>query len=217
MKGLFFIAIPIIAGICLGFFLLDSSSNSEQKAVLFTKEKLLENSAPIIGNKNAKITILEFGDYQCTFCYKFNHETLNKIKKTYVETGKISFTYKDFPLNGYDSILAAQASFCAEDQGKYWEYHDILFENWAGERTGWITIEALHSFAKQIKLEPEQFNECLNNNKHRQKVIDNENFAKDVGINATPSFLVFTDERLIRIIGAQQIETFDDAIQQLNR
>ena len=84
MKGLFFIAIPIIVGICLGFFLLDNSSTSEQKATLFTKEKLLENSAPIIGNKNAKITILEFGDYQCTFCHKFHQQTLNDIKKSYI-------------------------------------------------------------------------------------------------------------------------------------
>ena len=215
MKGLFFIAIPIIVGICLGFFLLDNSSTSEQKATLFTKEKLLENSAPIIGNKNAKITILEFGDYQCTFCHKFHQQTLNDIKKSYINTGIVNFTYKDLPVNGAASILAAEAAFCAEDQNKYWEYHNMLFDNWAGERTGWVTDKSLLNFAKESNLDINQFTECMKNHKYYQKVNENQEFAKSVGINATPSFLIFSDDKLVRIIGAQQIEKFDDAIQQL--
>ena len=216
MKGLFFIAIPIIVGICLGFFLLDNSSTSEQKATLFTKEKLLENSAPIIGNKNAKITILEFGDYQCTFCHKFHQQTLNDIKKSYINTGIVNFTYKDLPVNGTASVLAAEAAFCADDQGKYWEYHNMLFDNWAGERTGWVTDKSLLNFAKESNLDINQFTECMKNHKYYQKVNENQEFAKSVGINATPSFLIFSDDKLVRIIGAQPLEKFDDAIQQIN-
>ena len=215
MKGLFFIAIPIIVGICLGFFLLDNSSTSEQKATLFTKEKLLENSAPIIGNKNAKITILEFGDYQCTFCHKFHQQTLNDIKKSYISTGVVNFTYKDLPVNGTASVLAAEAAFCADDQGKYWEYHNMLFDNWAGERTGWVTDKSLLNFAKESNLDINQFTECMKNHKYYQKVNENQEFAKSVGINATPSFLIFSDDKLVRIIGALPLERFDDAIQQL--
>jgi len=215
LKGLFFIAIPIIVGICLGFFLLDNSSTSEQKATLFTKEKLLENSAPIIGNKNAKITILEFGDYQCTFCHKFHQQTLNDIKKSYISTGVVNFTYKDLPVNGTASVLAAEAAFCADDQGKYWEYHNMLFDNWAGERTGWVTDKSLLNFAKESNLDINQFTECMKNHKYYQKVNENQEFAKSVGINATPSFLIFSDDKLVRIIGAQPLERFDDAIQQL--
>ena len=215
MKGLFFSAIPIIVGICLGFFLLDNSSTSEQKATLFTKEKLLENSAPIIGNKNAKITILEFGDYQCTFCHKFHQQTLNDIKKSYISTGVVNFTYKDLPVNGTASVLAAEAAFCADDQGKYWEYHNMLFDNWAGERTGWVTDKSLLNFAKESNLDINQFMECMKNHKYYQKVNENQEFAKSVGINATPSFLIFSDDKLVRIIGAQPLERFDDAIQQL--
>ena len=215
MKGLFIIAIPIIVGICLGFFLLDNSSTSEQKATLFTKEKLLENSAPIIGNKNAKITILEFGDYQCTFCHKFHQQTLNDIKKSYISTGVVNFTYKDLPVNGTASVLAAEAAFCADDQGKYWEYHNMLFDNWAGERTGWVTDKSLLNFAKESNLDINQFTECMKNHKYYQKVNENQEFAKSVGINATPSFLIFSDDKLVRIIGALPLERFDDAIQQL--
>ena len=208
--------IPVIIGLFIGFIVISNGDNSDQKSNLFSKEKLLENTPPIIGDVDAKITILEFGDYQCTFCYKFHQQTLEKIKESYIDTGKVNYTYKDFPLNGLDSILAAEASFCAEDQGKYWEYHDTIFNNWAGEKTGWITSNSLLDFAEQNKLNVNEFTECVNNHKYTQKVIENQKFAENIGINATPSFLIFNDEKLVRVIGAQPIEKFVDAIQQIN-
>ena len=215
MKGAYFIAIPIIFGLVIGFFLIDDDSNIDQESAIFTKDKLLKNSPPIIGEKNAKITILEFGDYQCTFCHKFHQQTLDDIKKSYIDTGVVNFTYKDLPVNGAASVLAAEAAFCAEEQNKYWEYHNMLFDNWAGERTGWVTDKSLLNFAKESNLDINQFMECMKNHKYYQKVNENQEFAKSVGINATPSFLIFSDDKLVRIIGAQQIEKFDDAIQQL--
>ena len=212
MKNVYFLAIPVI----IGFIVISNEDNSDQKSNLLNKEKLLENTPPIIGDVDAKITILEFGDYQCTFCYKFHQQTLEKIKESYIDTGKVNYTYKDFPLNGLDSILAAEASFCANEQGKYWEYHDTIFNNWAGERTGWITSNSLLDFAEQNKLNVNEFTECVNNHKYTQKVIENQKFAENIGINATPSFLIFNDEKLVRVIGAQPIEKFVDAIQQIN-
>ena len=216
MKNVYFLAIPVIIGLIIGFIFISNEDNSDQKSNLLNKEKLLENTPPIIGDVDAKITILEFGDYQCTFCYKFHQQTLEKIKESYIDTGKVNYTYKDFPLNGLDSILAAEASFCANEQGKYWEYHDTIFNNWAGERTGWITSNSLLDFAEQNKLNVNEFTECVNNHKYTQKVIDNQKFAENIGINATPSFLIFNDEKLVRVIGAQPIEKFVDAIQQIN-
>ena len=122
---MYFIAIPVILGLTIGFFLLTNDNNIDQEPAIFTKDKLLENSPPIIGDKTAKITILEFGDYQCTFCHKFHQQTFGEIKKSYIDTGKVNFTYKDLPVNGMASVLAAEASFCAEDQNKYWEYHNL--------------------------------------------------------------------------------------------
>ena len=216
MKNVYFLAIPIVIGLIIGLIVISNGDNSDQKSNLFSKEKLLENTPPIIGDVDAKITILEFGDYQCTFCYKFHQQTLEKIKESYIDTGKVNYTYKDFPLNGLDSILAAEASFCANEQGKYWEYHDTIFNNWAGERTGWITSNSLLDFAEQNKLNVNEFTECVNNHKYTQKVIENQKFAENIGINATPSFLIFNDEKLVRVIGAQPIEKFVDAIQQIN-
>ncbi len=117
MKNTYFFVIPIVIGLLIGFLIINNDDNSDQESTHFTKEKLLENSPPIIGDKNAKITILEFGDYQCTFCYKFHQETLNDIKINFIDSGKVNYVYRDFPLNGYDSVLASEATYCANEQG----------------------------------------------------------------------------------------------------
>ena len=88
MKNVYFLAIPVIIGLIIGFIFISNEDNSDQKSNLLSKEKLLENTPPIIGDVDAKITILEFGDYQCTFCYKFHQQTLEKIKESYIDTGK---------------------------------------------------------------------------------------------------------------------------------
>ncbi len=153
----YLLAIPIAIGILAGGF-LSFYPESEKNPTKLTSSKLQEGGSPILGDENAPITILEWGDYQCTFCYKFHQDTLNVINDDFIKTGKVKLVFKDFPLNGPDSILAAEASYCAEDQGKYWEYHDELYKNWGGERTGWITRESLQFFASTVGLELELFN-----------------------------------------------------------
>ena len=150
--GKYYLLIPIVIGMIAGLIVVMSTVDNTSSNEL-TIEKLSENGSPIMGDPNAPITILEWGDYQCTFCYKFHQNTLNVINEEFIETGKVKVIFKDFPLNGPDSKLAAEASYCAHDQDKYWEYHDQLYENWAGERTGWITREALSEFAKSINLD----------------------------------------------------------------
>ena len=136
MSKLFLLVIPVIIGIASGLFLALYMEPEDNTKTTLTESKLIQNGSPILGNPDAPITILEWGDYQCTYCYKFHQETLDKIKMQYIETGKVKLVFKDFPLNGPDSILAAEAAFCANDQNKYWKFHDELYKNWAGERTG---------------------------------------------------------------------------------
>ena len=208
--------IPVIVGISLGLYIVtDPMLNSVNQESKLTITQLMEDGSPIIGNPNAEISIVEFGDYQCTFCYKFHQNTLNTIQSDYIDSGKINYVYRDFPLNGSDSILAAEAAYCANDQENYWQYHNLLFENWAGENTGWITMNSLTQFAVDLKLDISEFKNCLTSHKYYQKVIDNENYAKKININATPSFLIFNNEEVIRIIGAQQLDKFRTAIEQL--
>lgn len=199
--------IPIVIGIIAGLFMV-SYPEQNTDSNLLTSAKLIENGSPVLGDSNAPITILEWGDYQCTFCYKFHQNTLDSINEDFIKTGKVKLIFKDFPLNGPDSLLAAEASYCAQDQEKYWEYHDELYKNWGGERTGWVTRESLNEFANTIDLDLEKFNSCLDEHKYQSKVIALHEFGKEVGIDATPSFLVFNGEKIIKIRGNQPLEVF---------
>ena len=211
---IYFLAIPIIIGIVMGIGLTLNPESTPNDSSILNKENLMQGSV-ILGNPDAKITIVEFGDYQCTFCYKFHDETMKKIDQAYIKTENVNFVYRDFPLNGPQSILASEASYCAQKQNKFWEYHDTLYNNWRGENTGWITKNVLIGFANDIKLDLDSFSQCLENSEFKQKVLDNEQFAREIGIDATPSFLIFNYSELYRIIGAQPFEKFEQALQEL--
>ena len=211
---IYFLAIPIIIGIVIGIGLTLNLESTPNDSSILNKENLMQGST-ILGNPDAKITIVEFGDYQCTFCYKFHDETMKKIDQAYIKAENVNFVYRDFPLNGPQSILASEASYCAQKQNKFWEYHDTLYNNWGGENTGWITKNVLLGFANDIKLDLDSFSQCLENSEFKQKVLDNEQFAREIGIDATPSFLIFNDSELYRIIGAQPFEKFEQALQEL--
>jgi len=217
MNNRYFLAIPIIVGLMVGGYLSFSISGLEpgQTQTLLTIQKLTENGSPILGDPSATITILEWGDYQCTFCYRFHESSLKTIIGDYIDTGKVKLVFKDFPLNGPDSILAAEASYCAEDQEKYWEYHDELYTNWGGEQTGWITRDSLNQFASTIELDLKQFNTCLDEHLHKQRVMKLYQFGREVGIDATPSFLIFNNENVIKITGNQPIDVFIRTIEGL--
>ena len=213
MTRLYLLAIPVAIGIITGAFMA-LYPETEKNSKLLTTSKLIENGSPILGDSNSQITILEWGDYQCTFCYKFHQDTLDIIKNDFVKNGKVKIIFKDFPLNGPDSLLAAEATYCAEDQGKYWQYHDELYHNWGGERTGWITRESLDRFATTVNLDLGEFNNCLDEHKYKDHVNSLYEFGRNIGIDATPSFLVFNDQKIIKIRGNQPLEvflkTFDD-------
>ena len=207
MTKLYLLAIPVIFGIIVGG-VLAMYPETEKNSKIFTASKLIENGSPILGNPDAPITILEWGDYQCTFCYKFHQNTLDIIKDDFIDSGKVNLVFKDFPLNGPDSLLAAEAAYCAEDQGEYWKYHDELYKNWGGEKTGWVTRESLDRFANSVNLDLIEFNECLNDHKYQDRVQALHEFGKELGIDATPSFLIFNDQKIIKIRGNQPLEVF---------
>ena len=211
---IYFLIIPAIIGILFASLLAFNTSEIPTNVSILNKENLLKGTT-ILGDPNAEITIIEFGDYQCTFCYKFHKETMNKIYEKYVIGGNVNFGFKDFPLNGEPSIMASEASYCAQEQGEFWQYHNTLYNNWGGENTGWITEDSLLMFAKDSNLKLEEFDSCMKNSKFRQKVLDNEQFAKEININATPSFLIFSGNEVYRIIGAQPFEKFEQVFREL--
>ena len=207
MSKLIFLAIPIVIGIVTGMFLASLYSETDSDNSL-TAAMLINNASPILGDRDAPITIVEWGDYQCTFCYKFHQSTLNTIKEDFIDTGKVKLVFRDYPLNGPDSLLAAEATHCANNQDKYWQYHDELYKNWGGERTGWITIESLNRFAETVNLNIDEFNACLGDHTYQDMVIAQYEHGQEIGIDATPSFLVFDEQKTIKIRGNQPLETF---------
>lgn len=181
----------------------------EPKVSAEAMEVFTGNGSPYLGDSNAPITLVEFGDYQCFYCNKFFHETEPNIVADYVNTGKIKIIFKDFTIIGPNSISAAHAAHCADDQGKFWEYHDELYNNWAGENNGWAAPENLIKFAQNVDLNEEEFNQCMNSGKYQQMVSASSTDARNLGITGTPAFFVIgPDNQITRIPGAQPYEVF---------
>ena len=172
---------------------------------------LTSNTSPILGSKDAPITMIEFGDYQCFYCNKFYHEIEPEIVKNYIDTGKVRMVFKDFTIIGQDSVNAAHASHCAQEQGKFWEYHDALYNNWAGENTGWASNTNLLKFANQVGLDEKSFNECMTQSKYISTVQGSLSNAKDLGLTGTPDFfIILPDHTVTKVVGAQPFEVFDN-------
>jgi len=174
-------------------------------------ETFLANGSPILGNPNAPVTLVEFGDYQCKFCNVFFHSTEDNILKNYVDTGKVRMIFKDYNIIGPDSISASHGAHCANDQGLFWEYHDILYSNWTGENNGWASSENLVKFAQEIGLDMDKWSECITNGSHSQTILASNEDAKTLGITGTPAFFVIgPDGKFTRISGAQPFEVFEN-------
>ncbi|MDC8451284.1 MAG: thioredoxin domain-containing protein [Candidatus Nitrosotalea sp.] len=209
MKRYYFAVIPIAITIIAVYYM---ATPHETKSTELTPQMIMQNGSPILGDPNAKVTIVEFGDYQCTYCHLFHENTKDALLQQYVNTGKANFVFRDFPLNGPDSVLAAEAAYCAGDQDKYWQYHDELYKNWAGEKTGWVNQKSLDKFATTVGLDLNTFDKCVSDNKYEQKVLDNQKFGENIGIDGTPSFVIFSGKDITKIVGAQPITQFQQVI-----
>ena len=166
--------------------------------------------SPILGNPNAPITIVEFGDYQCHQCYNWFHNTKPMIMRDYIETGKANLVFVDFAFLGKDSPKAAQATYCADDQNMYWEYHNSLYTSQESKiDNGWANPERLKAFAFNLNLDMELFNECIDSEKYSKRVQYNSQQARDNGVRGTPGFfIVGPDYDQQQIGGAQPFSVF---------
>ena len=163
----------------------------------------------ILGDPSAPITIVEFGDYQCHQCYNWFHNTKPAITRDYIETGKANLVFVDLAFLGNDSPKAAQASYCAEDQGMYWDYHDILYNSQEPKIDGgWANSERLKAFAFSLGLDMELFESCLDSGKYSKRVQYNIQQARDHGVRGTPGFFIVGPDGQQQISGAQPFSVF---------
>lgn len=190
--------------------ILEQAESIKQEPQKIHASVLIENGSPYLGDPAAPITLVEFGDYQCFFCNKFFHTTEQDILSNYVENGKVKIIFKDFTIIGPDSVTAAHAAHCADDQGKFWKYHDILYNNWTGENNGWASSENLHRFAQNVGLDINEFSECMKSEIHKPLIAASVKDAKTLGLTGTPGFFVIgVDNQITKIPGAQPYSVFE--------
>lgn len=213
---------PIV--ILLGVFIF-SASNFYSTQILYLKldrieKRLPENNlyeivpvevakdAPVVGDKNAPVTIVEFADFQCPFCKEFHDNIYPRIKQKYIDTGKVKFIYQHYAFLGDESTHAAEASVCAKEQGQFWKFHDLLFQKHTGENVGDFTLDKLKQFGKDLGLDQDKFNSCVDSRKYQNQVAEEILRASDYGVGSTPSLFINGK----RIDGAVPMYKFDQLI-----
>lgn len=161
--------------------------------------------SPSKGDKDAPVILIEFSDFQCPFCARFYSDTLGQIEKQYVDTDKVLFVYKHFPLDSIhpQATPAALAVECANEQGKFWEYHDLLFSSQTS-----LSDATYKKLAADLALDTGKFNDCYDSQKYISKVRDDLQEGTDAGIRGTPGF--FANEQIIS--GAQPFAKFEEVI-----
>lgn len=161
---------------------------------------------PVLGNPNAPVTIIEFSDFRCGFCRKFFTDTLPVIKARYIDTGKAKLVFRDQPVLGQQSQWAAEAAECADEQGKFWPFHDHLYQN----SSPGSQRDDLKKVAEAVKLNIKRFNECFDANKFGSEVQKDLLDGKNVGVTGTPSFVI--NGRFI--VGAKPADFFQKIIEE---
>lgn len=161
---------------------------------------------PALGPKDAPVTIVEFSDYQCPYCQRWYQQVLTRLLAEY--PGQIRFVYRDFPLTQIHpgAQPAAEAAECADDQGKYWDYHNALFSgNYAFDRAGFLQIAA------DIGLDAAEFTACIDSGKHASEVLGDLQDGVSIGVQSTPTFYI----NGFKVEGALPYESFKNLIDQI--
>lgn len=143
-----------------------------------------------MGDPNAPVRVEEFSDFQCVACSQWWSRSEQEFIDRYVATGDVLFVYQPFSFIGVESLQAAEAAYCANEQGEFWKYHDMLFSNWTGENVGNFNDDRLVAFAGSIGLNEKDLKACLNSNKYKVEVEQGLVYGNQNGVEGTPSFLV---------------------------
>ncbi len=168
---------------------------------------------PLLGYADAPITIMAFGDFQCQGCKFWFLNIQPNITKNLIEPGKANLVFIDAELLGADSLKASEASYCAQEQDKYWEYHNILYTSQQEIDDGWANSENLKMFATVLGLDESLFENCLDSGKYEKKVKFNAYEAKKNAISKIPTFVILDSEgRHHKITGSVSSPVFEEII-----
>lgn len=177
------------------------------------------NDGPFKGERDAKVTLIEFSDYQCPFCARHFRETWPQLEREYISTGKVKYVLRNFPIESIhpQAFKAHEAAICAGEQGKYWQMHDRLFANQQA-----LGLTELPQYAQALGFDLAKFQQCLESGKEASKIRNDLADGLKAGVQGTPTFFLgFTDAndtkvKALRVIrGAQPYAAFKEAIDSL--
>jgi protein-disulfide isomerase len=172
---------------------------------------------PVLGSPDAKVLMIEFGDYQCPSCRMFWKDVEPRLKKEYIDTGKVKLVFRDYPLMQIhpEALLAAMAVDCAGEQGKYWQYHDKVFREQYNKGDDIIRLKAadLKKWAKDIGVDQAKFDQCVDSEKYKNEVMKDKADGDAAGVQGTPTF--FINGHVMG--GAQQYPEYKKLIDELLR
>lgn len=158
----------------------------------------------VLGKADAPITMIEFSDYECPFCERFYTQTLPQLKTNFIDTGKVKFVFRDYPLSFHpNSTKAAEAAECSGEQGKYWEYHNALFQHQDA-----LDNNSLKKYAIDLGLDTAAFNKCLDSGVMQEEVQKDFQEGSRLGVRGTPTFFI----NGTRVVGAQPYDAFKQII-----
>ena len=176
---------------------------------------LIKEGSPHLGFVSAPITVIDFSDFQCHLCARYVKATEPEINKTYIQTGKVNLVFKHLPNRGSDSMGVAIAAQCTNDQGKFWQFHNLLYKNQGPIDSGWVNKDNLKKFASQLKgLDMQKFNSCFNSQKYKPFVESDLALAHSLGFTQTPSFMIVKSDgsNPQQLLGPQPFPEFKSVI-----
>jgi len=220
--GVGVLMVLLVAAVWTGGFGLRGGEESagqqtQPTAAAPDRVKVSIDDDPMIGNKDAKVTVIEFSDFQCPFCRRYFTQTFEQVKKNYIDTNKIRYVYRDYPLPFHPAALPyAEAADCANEQGKFWEFHDMIYneQNKQGAATiEYLGADAVKKMAMGLGLDAAKFNSCFDSEKYKDEVNKDLAAGSTAGVSGTPTFFIGNDKKgYVSLVGAQPYAAFQAAI-----
>jgi protein-disulfide isomerase len=226
------VIVAAVVSAFLGGYVLGTETTSSSETIIKNSKDIADQSSEKIagsvnfnippfakfkGSDSATINLVEFGDYQCPFCKRFFDQTEPQMIAEYVDTGKAKFYFLDVSIVGDDSVILGQSAWCADEQGKYYEYHDYMYSNQGVENSGWGTPDKVKNLVGNIQgLDVEKFSQCLDSKKYESRNQQLTKFSNQLGLTGTPTMFIGNSEiGYVMVSGAQPYSVFKTALDQM--
>jgi protein-disulfide isomerase len=194
---LMMIGLIVVGALLLVLAVVASQKKAVESIITVTPVELPNANGMTLGDSNAKASIDVYEDFQCPACQYFTQSIEPSIVENLVKTGKAKYTFHNYPFidgktvnSGGESDQAANASMCANEQGKFWDMHGIIYTNWNGENQGGLSNARLQAMAESIGLDMSSFNKCFNSNKYEKDIQADMEYGDKIGVSGTPSVFV---------------------------